>query len=108
MSRRSNRYEKEFRGLLDKIRQAMKNYPDGKITDLIGANHLYDLMNRAVRAGRRAGYSDEDLERELIEARMPPEPAEASAQSIDLDPCAPGKDTTLRKGGKCHDIHLPA
>ena len=92
MSRRRNaRYEKQFRGLLDKLRQAMANYPDGKITDLIGANHVYELMNRALHAGRRAGYSDEDLERELIEAQKPPKPAESSATKTVVTSCAPGE-----------------
>ena len=108
MSRRSDRAEKQLLKIREKLQRVMVNYPDGKITDMVGATTVYDLMNRAVVTARRAGYTDDQITQFLHEARNPPEPTEPSVDKSDVDPCAPGKHKTLRKGGKCHDIHSTA
>ena len=67
---RQARYEKQILQIREKLRQTMQNYPDGKITDIIGAQTVYDLMNRAVVLARKAGYTDEQIA-DLFESADP-------------------------------------
>ena len=67
---RSERREARFQRCLDRITEVMKNYPDGRITDLLGANTLYALMNQACRFGKQAGYTDDQIAERVLAARQ--------------------------------------
>lgn len=89
------RISKKQQRVLDDLREVMKQYPDGTITDVIGANRVYKLINRAVVLFRKSGFTEEEIE-ELIKKQKPgqePEP------KIVVTPCAPGEHIPLQKGG---------
>ena len=56
-----NLKEKQLLKERDALKQMMENYPDGKITDLVGANAIYDQMNRIVNLAGSLGYSSEEI-----------------------------------------------
>ena len=56
-----NHKEKELRRVLDDLKQSMANFPDGKITDLISANAVYEQMNRVVDLATKLGYTSEEI-----------------------------------------------
>ena len=88
--KRNSFREKRFLKLLEDLRKTMENYPDGKITDLIGANHVYELMNRAMKLGRSAGFTAEEIELLLKACREAP-------SEIAVDPCAPDEHKSFEE-----------
>lgn len=88
--KRSERRAVEFQKCLDRITATMQNYPDGKITDLLGANTIYALMNKAVVLGKKAGYREEEITERILAARAvePPKaaPVTVAHDSIVFDP----------------------
>lgn len=90
------RIGKKPQRVLDDLREVMKQYPDGTITDVIGANRVYKLINRAVFLCRKAGFTEEEIV-ELIEQQKPGQEPESKTV---VDPCAPGEHIPLQKGGK--------
>lgn len=96
MSQRSNaRIEKKLQKIKEELQRTMENYPDGRITDLIGAQHVYDLMNKAAGLARKAGYTDQEIENLLIESRKPPDPVPPPINVS--NPCAPGQDSIFEE-----------
>ena len=69
MMKRKERWERAFQKQIENLRAIMQNYPDGKITDLVGANTVYSVMNKALQAGLKAGYSEEEIAKIILEAR---------------------------------------
>ena len=89
------RMSKQLQRVLEDLRELMKQSPDGTITDLIAANRVYKLINRAVVLCRKAGYTEEEIDELIVEQKTgyKPEP-----QTV-VDPCAPGEHIPLQKGG---------
>lgn len=94
------RVEKKLAKTLEDLRKVMQNYPDGKITDVIGANVVYKLMNQVCVLARRAGYTYEQIEDLLKQAKNPnpipsvgvPTPIPSAGASVGANPVNPGSD----------------
>lgn len=67
--------EKQLRRTLDRLRIEMQNYPEGTITDIVGANLIYDLINRAATLARLNGYKEEEIKQMIAACKEAPEPA---------------------------------
>ena len=82
---RQQRREAKFLRTLERITETMQNYPDGKITDLLGANTLYALTNQAIRFGKQAGYTDDQIAERVLAARgIEPPAAEPSPATVSV------------------------
>lgn len=80
---RRKRREKQLEKLLENLRIMMQNYPDGKITDIVGANAVYDLMNRAVVLAKKVGYTDDQIRDKLEGCRTCKTPPPTTVPTVD-------------------------
>ena len=97
---KQKRIEKQLEKVLKDLKKVMENYPNGTITDVIGANVVYKLMNRACVLARKAGYTYEQIEDLLKQAKNPnpipsvgvPTPIPSAGATVGANPVKPGSD----------------
>lgn len=94
---RKKSLEKQLKKVRSQLEEVLRNYPDGKITDLIGAQVVYKLLNKAVVLARKAGYADEEIRIMLLSTKPEAETKPASATAppsggvtFVVSPSAPG------------------
>ena len=78
----NKRKDQKLQSILQEISKTMENYPNGVITDLIGANHIYDQINRAFRLGKQAGYPEEEIGEMIAKAKLPQTAAQTAIQTV--------------------------